>query len=372
MLDTILIKTASRCNLDCTYCYVYRGADTSWQDQPYRMNDATIEKVVERITEYSLLQETGFAIVLHGGEPLLLGERRLESLLSGLRRVLNPQKYPISIQTNGVLITEKILNLCSKYRVSISVSIDGTRKANDIARFTRGGNSSFEDVINGIKKLSSHQDHAFLFAGTLSVIQPNIPAEDTYHYLKSINSPSIDFLFQDGNYDRMPYGKKDLQTTEYGEWLAKVFELYMEDSNPVPIKILDDILKIYLGGSPIKEGKGNNAFGILIIESDGEIRKNDTLRASFEGVDFFKGRPSVHNTSLMDVVESEEYIIYTKSSSPLSAECQLCEYKDVCGGGMPLYRWSKTKGFDNPSIYCADHKIVISTVKKFLQRSKLL
>jgi uncharacterized protein len=29
----------------------------------------------------------------------------------------------------------------------------------------------------------------------------------------------------------------------------------MEDSNPVPIKILDDILKIYLGGSPIKEGK---------------------------------------------------------------------------------------------------------------------
>ncbi|WP_227647856.1 radical SAM protein [Klebsiella pneumoniae] len=89
MLDTILIKTASRCNLDCTYCYVYRGADTSWQDQPYRMNDATIEKVVERITEYSLLQETGFAIVLHGGEPLLLGERRLEGLLSGLRRVLN-------------------------------------------------------------------------------------------------------------------------------------------------------------------------------------------------------------------------------------------------------------------------------------------
>ncbi|MCV5491805.1 radical SAM protein, partial [Escherichia coli] len=67
----------------------------------------------------------------------------------------------------------------------------------------------------------------------------------------------------------MPYGKKDLQTTEYGEWLAKVFELYMEDSNPVPIKILDDILKIYLGGSPIKEGKGNNEFGILIIESDG-------------------------------------------------------------------------------------------------------
>ncbi|MCZ5510163.1 hypothetical protein O5475_05465 [Escherichia coli] len=62
----------------------------------------------------------------------------------------------------------------------------------------------------------------------------------------------------------------------------------MEDSNPVPIKILDDILKIYLGGSPIKEGKGNNEFGILIIESDGEIRKNDTLRASFEGVDFFQ------------------------------------------------------------------------------------
>ena len=37
-LDTILVKTASRCNIDCSYCYVYQGPDSSWRLQPKRMH----------------------------------------------------------------------------------------------------------------------------------------------------------------------------------------------------------------------------------------------------------------------------------------------------------------------------------------------
>ena len=33
----VVLKVAQRCNLDCTYCYVYRSGDDGWKSQPRRM-----------------------------------------------------------------------------------------------------------------------------------------------------------------------------------------------------------------------------------------------------------------------------------------------------------------------------------------------
>lgn len=371
-LDTVLIKTASRCNLDCSYCYVYQGADTSWRDQPVKMSDETINAIVDKLIKYSEFQESGFAIVLHGGEPLLLGKNKLELLLNGLRAKLHHNKYPISVQTNGVLITESILNLFHKYNASLSVSIDGTKEANDIARIDRHGKSSFTDTLDGIKKLRNHVDSDFLFAGTLTVIQPTTNPVLTYNFLKSIGSPNMDFLYQDGNLDRLPNGKLSFSTTEYGNWLVEIFDLYINDPDPVPIRILDDLIKIFIGGSASKEGKGEHDFGILVIESNGEIRKNDTLRASFEGVDYFSGRPNVKSHSIKSIIESGEFKSYVRSPSPTSGTCKKCDFLHICGGGMPLYRWNNTNGFDNPSVYCEDHKVVIKHIANYLKAQGIL
>jgi len=206
-LDTLLIKVASRCNLDCSYCYVYQGQDQNWVNQPKRMSQGTIGSICNSLNQVISFQESGFAVVLHGGEPLLLGATRLEEMLSNLRMVLpNHHKYPIAIQTNGMLINDEILEICSRYKTSISVSLDGVKKANDIARFTHDGKSSFQKVVNGIDKLVSHPDRDFLFSGTLSVIQPTTSPIENYKYLKSIGSKSIDVLLQDGNHTYLPKG----------------------------------------------------------------------------------------------------------------------------------------------------------------------
>ena len=99
-VDTVLVKTASRCNFDCSYCYVYHGADSSWRLQPKRMGREVVAAVRARLVEQAERQEMGFAVVLHGGEPLLLGFQRLAELLRGLRAALSPARYPISVQTN--------------------------------------------------------------------------------------------------------------------------------------------------------------------------------------------------------------------------------------------------------------------------------
>lgn len=326
------------------------------------MRRDTLLAVRDRLTEHATRQRAGFAIVLHGGEPLLLGFEGLAILLRGLRASMNPAHYPISIQTNGALLSEKFLDLFAETRTSVSVSIDGPQSANDIARLDHRGRSTFSSVLRGIRLLASHPEHDFLFAGTLSVIQPTVPPDTVYAFLKELDTPSMDFLLQDGNHDRLPPGKSHFSTTEYGDWLVRLFDLYLTDNSSVPIRIFDDLVKLYLGGSNHKEGVGNGQHGILIVETNGDIRKNDTLRASYEGADRFDNRWNIENCTLDEVLSSHEYLSYTTMQTLTCTDCQGCPLLSLCGGGMPLYRWSKEHGYDNPSVYCKDHAFLINHV----------
>ena len=72
-IDTVLVKTASRCNLNCTYCYVYNLGDDNWKYQPRRMADEIQAAVISRLGELSHAQHRPLSVVLHGGEPLYWG-----------------------------------------------------------------------------------------------------------------------------------------------------------------------------------------------------------------------------------------------------------------------------------------------------------
>lgn len=289
----------------------------------------------------------------------MLGFRELARLLRGIRNWLPFDRYPISLQTNGALLSDRLLDLFAETHTSVSVSIDGPAEANDLARLDHRGRSTLARTLGGIELLAKHPESKFLFAGTLTVVQPAIDPSVIYGFLKELESPSMDFLLQDGNHDCLPAGKGSFESTEYGEWLTGLIDLYLADPSPVSIRMFDDTLKLCLGGISQKEGRGRSRYGILIIETDGEIRKNDTLRASFEGADRFSARWNVTDTSLATVLSSQEYLSYTNMQLPVSRECMDCSLLDVCGGGMPLYRWSADRGYDNPSVYCRDHALFI-------------
>ena len=49
-IDTVLVKVASRCNINCTYCYVYNMGDDGWQDMPALISRETIAALARAIT----------------------------------------------------------------------------------------------------------------------------------------------------------------------------------------------------------------------------------------------------------------------------------------------------------------------------------
>lgn len=44
-LDTALIKVASRCNINCSYCYVYKMGGGGWADRPNQISYETTAAV---------------------------------------------------------------------------------------------------------------------------------------------------------------------------------------------------------------------------------------------------------------------------------------------------------------------------------------
>ena len=369
-IDTVLVKAASRCNINCTYCYVYNMGDDGWQDMPALISRETITALSIAIKEFAEQQAHPFATVLHGGEPLMMGTRRLGFLLNSLRESL-PLHYPISMQTNGMLMTTEIADLCSRFKVSVSVSLDGPKTVNDRFRLGKKGDSTHDSVVAGIEVIRRHPDADFLYAGLLSVINPASDPKGVYDYFKQLGAPSIDFLYRDGNHSNMPYGKESFASVEYGDWLGHLLDIYLADADPPRVRFLDDIIRLSLGGHGIKEGLGDAEYGIAIVETDGTISKNDTLKSSFKGADKFSKAWSVKTSKLADVFGSAEFKMYHDLQRPTAATCKACSFLRVCGGGMPLHRWKNGAEYNNPSVYCNDQKTLISKVALRLQNEGL-
>jgi uncharacterized protein len=344
--------------------------DDNWTHMEKFMSEETIVALCSSLEQIVERQIKPFSVVLHGGEPFLLGPKRLTFLLKKLREIL-PEKYPISIQTNGLLISDQILNICSLYRTSVAVSIDGPESVHNKYRVTHNDAGTFHKVVDGINILRKHPDSEFLYSGLLAVIDPLSDPREVYGFLKTLGTQSVDFLYKDGNHNNLPINKSSFLSVEYGSWMAGILDCYLSDPTPIKVRVLDDMMKIILGGIVTKEGMGITDFSIVIIDTDGTIMKNDTLKSTYNGADKFVAALDVKSGKLLEFLDSDEFDEYKRMQRPTHPKCLNCPVLNICGGGMILHRWSKEAGFDNPSVYCSDQLYLIDQIRKELKHYDL-
>jgi uncharacterized protein len=103
-----VVKVATRCDLSCTYCYMYLPGNESWKSLPRVMSRPVADRIGRSIGTH--VRQHGLdeiAIVLHGGEPMLAGADRLVDIAGRLRGHVPPAtRVRISLQTNGMLLDE--------------------------------------------------------------------------------------------------------------------------------------------------------------------------------------------------------------------------------------------------------------------------
>jgi uncharacterized protein len=144
--------------------------------------------IVKLVAETILSQTNSKRVtfVFFGGEPMLCGSDWYQKTIDIIENLA--EKYyknvDYGIQTNGTIFTESMIEIILKYRISISISLDGQEEYN---RY-RGGT---DRVIANIKKLHKHH----IYPAIIALIHPNNwnDISNIMHYFYSLNLYKIRF-----------------------------------------------------------------------------------------------------------------------------------------------------------------------------------
>ena len=341
-----ILKVHSRCNLSCTYCYVYEMADRGWPHLPRRMDTAIAGKVVDRIGEHARAHDLpGVEVILHGGEPLLAGAEWLTELTRALRARV-PAQVNIGVQTNGTLLRPRMLQTLRQLGISVGVSLDGDAEATGRHRLYPSGRNSFGAVADGLRLLGS-PGFREIYGGILCTVDTQNDPVATYEALLEFRPPAVDLLLPHANWSCPPPG------TGYADWLTAVFERwYSAPEQETRIRLFTELIQLVLGNPGAVEGLGLGPSTLIVIDTDGSIKQLDSLSSTYQGA----AETGLHvSTDAFDAALGHPTTAARQIGvDALSAQCQRCPVLRVCGGGLYPHRYRSGAGFRNPSVYCAD------------------
>jgi radical SAM/SPASM domain FxsB family protein len=362
---TFILKVANRCNIDCDYCFVFNSKDQAARHLPARMDLAVAQAAARRIGEHAATHGLRtIHVVLHGGEPLLVGVQHMAELLEVVGdSVPTGTRVLFELQTNGTLLSGAWLDLFEQYEVAVGVSLDGPPRANDRHRLTHAGRSSAASAVRGIKLLRSRPH---LFAGLLAVVDlANDPVE-VHDYLAAFEPPVIDFGLPHATHDDLPH-RADPSVPEYGLWMSRVYDAWLaRPEYGHSVRMLEDIVALSSGVRGSVEALGLAPPTSVVIESDGSIEAVDTLRSVEEGASWLG--LDVLRHSFDEALSHPKLLHRQHGKDALAEQCRTCPLVDVCGGGYLPHRFSEAEGYRNPSVYCADLEYLIRHVQGSLQQ----
>lgn len=350
--EQFVLKVHSRCDLACDHCYVFESVDQSWRGRPNAMSSDVVAHTAMRIAEHVKTHELSrVEVVLHGGEPLLAGVAGLRAVLTELRDTLAGLcRLDIKIHTNGVLLNEEFCELFAEHGVSVGVSLDGDRVANDRHRKYRDGRSSYDAAVRAIRLVSSER-YRQLFSGLLCTIDTANDPVRVYESLLEFAPPRLDLLLPHATWDAPP-PRATGTGAEYADWMIAIFDRWVADGYPVRIRTFDSIIAALAGGESRTEALGLAPVRMVVIETDGTYEQADSLKVTYAGAP--ATGLDVFTHSLDSVLEHPGVAARQRGIADLSATCRRCPVVRTCGGGMYAHRYRSGSGFDNPSVYCAD------------------
>jgi uncharacterized protein len=361
---TIILKVAEICPLACDYCYFFRGQSAAYKNHPNIIQKDVLYSICKIINDYDSIDKiSNTTINFHGGEPLMVGYEYIEELCCILKENMKTP-YDLYLQTNGVLLNERWIELLKKYQIKCGVSIDGPEEYQNLRRKFKDGRGTFDIVDKNIRLCLNNG----LEIGALMVLGESYDPQRIYDYVvKNLGIKNIDVLLPDYTHDTSPVNGVD----SFSDCICGLFSAWVNHDDPtVKIRMFSSLLDLMMGGEHsilMYFNKVKGSLPVLSISTSGDVTPADELLSL--GDDFMYTGTNVLTNDLQEIFAHSVFSKIDKAYETLPNECSDCCWKNICNGGIILQRYSKKNEFNNKSVYCYVLRKLFSTVASYLLKN---
>lgn len=360
------LKVTSRCNLACTYCYVYAKGDETWRAQPRFMSDEVLAQTVRRIREHCVqVGQTQADIVFHGGEPTLIGAARFAQWCATIRGGLEDLvRVRLTIQTNATLLDDRWARVLRENDVTVGVSVDGPPEVHDAARVDHAGRGSHAAVLAGLDLLR----RAGVPYNLLSVVNLDHEPLAIHRHLTSLGASSISYLMPDQTHLSIGAVRAQHGQTPVAGFLGAILQhWWTHDLMSTTVQPFKEMARAILGGVTAVDYLGNRPYNYVFIEPDGAVEGLDVLRICQPGM--ASTGLNVRDHAFAEIAElSPLHRRVLFDGLPLPGGCLACPEASTCAGGYVPHRFDGS-GFDQPSAWCADLLSLFGQLRQLLDVS---
>ena len=337
-LEIVYLIFTSNCNLKCKYCYVEKSTDPKFSHQS--MDEPTFEKTmtcIERIISKANKKKINF--IFYGSEPLMAKDmisKSLERISAACKNTETETEF--NITTNGTLFDNQILEIFKKYKVKVSVSLDGPKEVNDQMRVTQENHGTFEEISSSLEMLNEKE---IPFGISCTIGPHNINTlKENIELFKKMGATSIGFnILLNARYykiPQVPLNKLNDNLIAASE-VARLQGIYEDRVQRKYRAFHNSIPRLKDCG-----GVGNQ----LVFFPNGDIGVCEAhlCNRKYEvgTVDDFE----------LDNIKNNDIIKLWTERYPLNMpECTYCPAIGICGGGCPFNaetRMKNLKKLDKP------------------------
>ena len=337
------------CNLQCSYCY-YLEKKRLYDASSQLMSDEMLELFIREYIHSQTTLEVLFT--WHGGEPLLRPISFYERALELQRRYADGRRIANCIQTNATLIDDEWFEFFRKNNFLVGVSIDGPQTMHDSLRTSRRGESSYRDVMRGLRLLNRHRVEWNAMA-TVNAANVEHPLEFYRFFRDELEcqflqfTPVVERICQTGGGESRlmhaaePSGKLvpySVTAEQWGRFLCAIFDEWVRhDVGRMFVQLFDSTLANWVGEAVGVCTMSKYCGHAAVIEHNGDVYSCD----HFVFPEYKLG--NLNEKSLSEMMYGRQQSEFGEAKHrTLPRQCRECEYEFACHGECPRNRFLTT------------------------------
>jgi uncharacterized protein len=352
--------TGAVCNLDCKYCF-FLSKEMLYPGSRFRMADDLLETYIRQLLESQPGPEV--AVAWQGGEPTLMGLDFFKRSVELVERYKRPaQRVVYTLQTNGTKIDDEWAAFLAEHKFLVGLSVDGPRHLHDVYRVDKGGQGSFDQVMDGWRALAARNVDVNILC-TVHNVNGDHPLEVYRFFRDEIGARYVQFIpivervtsellpianlgwGERGSDPRPLYlteghhvTDRSVGSEQWGRFLVGVFDEWIKkDVGTVFVQMFDAALASWVGAPPSMCVFAETCGNALALEHNGDLYSCDHF---VEPKHRLGNIQEVHMLELVSSPQQRAFGLAKRDTLP--KYCRECDVRFACHGECPKNRFIDT------------------------------